>query len=181
MIHTFNPNSTSGPDGSNPCGSLVLDSKGNLYGTTTLGGANNTGTVWELTPPTVTGNPWVETVLYSFGAEGSGDGYNPLAGVTLKTAAATVLYGTTPCGGSGPAAYENCQYGSGTVFELTFHKKTTKVAAYWSESIAHSFIATDGAKPLGGLLLNGGNLYGYTSYGGASYAPPNYSSDGVVY
>ena len=46
------------------------------------------------------GNPWTETILYSFGAVGSGDGDAPLAGVTLKSAAATVLYGTKQGGGA---------------------------------------------------------------------------------
>src|SRR5205814_4805214 len=35
-------------DGIHPNGRLVEDSSGNLFGTTGAGGANNTGTVWEL-------------------------------------------------------------------------------------------------------------------------------------
>jgi len=41
---------TGGSDGGNPGGGVVLDSVGNLYGTTTTGGAQGHGTVWEITP-----------------------------------------------------------------------------------------------------------------------------------
>src|SRR5262249_9585197 len=35
-------------DGSGPVGSLIADSKGNLFGVTSQGGANNDGTVFEI-------------------------------------------------------------------------------------------------------------------------------------
>lgn len=44
-LHTFH-----GVDGASPYGTLVLDSSGNLYGTTTSGGAHGYGVVWEITP-----------------------------------------------------------------------------------------------------------------------------------
>jgi uncharacterized repeat protein (TIGR03803 family) len=44
-VHRF----TGGPDGDYPNG-LTMDSKGNLYGTTTLGGTYNVGVVFEITP-----------------------------------------------------------------------------------------------------------------------------------
>ena len=89
-------------DGSNPFGGfLVFDKKGNLYGTTFSGGANNGGTVFKLTP---TG---AETVLYSFGSQ-SGDGSQPWAGLVFDKKGN--LYGTTHGGGA---------YGGGTVFKLT--------------------------------------------------------------
>ena len=62
-------------DGATPEGGLVIDEAGNLYGTTgyggsgpclLLGGAVGCGTVYELSPPAKQGNPWMETVLYSF-------------------------------------------------------------------------------------------------------------------
>jgi hypothetical protein len=43
-LHDF----TSGGDGGYPGGGVTLDAKGNLYGTTVLGGANNFGVVWEI-------------------------------------------------------------------------------------------------------------------------------------
>jgi hypothetical protein len=192
VLHIFDPLSTTNPnDGAYPTGSLAIDSKGNLYGTCMGGGPlwdtgnpitpyQGSGIVWELSPPTVAGDAWTETILYSFGAQGSGDGYNPYAGVTPASAAATTLYGTTECGGSGPATFETCQDGSGTVYQLTYVKKTKTVPAHWVETILHNFVATDGAAPLGGLLLSGGSLYGYTSTGGATYQGPP-MGHGVVY
>jgi uncharacterized repeat protein (TIGR03803 family) len=38
-------------DGENPyLGFLLMDAKGNLYGTTSYGGSDGYGTVWKLTP-----------------------------------------------------------------------------------------------------------------------------------
>jgi uncharacterized repeat protein (TIGR03803 family) len=45
VLHRFNFQ-----DGANPADALVLDKKGNLYGTTTLGGAGGYGVVFEITP-----------------------------------------------------------------------------------------------------------------------------------
>ena len=49
---------------------LVFDQAGNLYGTTSQGGAHNAGSVFQLTP---SGSGWIETVIYSFqnGSDGS--------------------------------------------------------------------------------------------------------------
>src|SRR5215831_8432999 len=55
IIHAFK-----GPDGGAPEGSLIFDSAGNLYGTTRQGGADNLGTVFELSPA---GDKWTEKVL----------------------------------------------------------------------------------------------------------------------
>src|SRR5208337_984956 len=60
-------------DGSHPMyADVILDSAGNLYGTTEAGGAYGWGVVFELTPVGIT---WTETVLYSFANDG--DGANP--------------------------------------------------------------------------------------------------------
>jgi hypothetical protein len=58
------------PDGAYPAGGVVFDQKGNLYGATTDGGADDCpgiaqcGTVYQLTPPAKKGDPWTETILY---------------------------------------------------------------------------------------------------------------------
>lgn len=44
-LHTF-----SGSDGAWPTGSVILDAAGNLYGTTSIGGHNNWGVIFEITP-----------------------------------------------------------------------------------------------------------------------------------
>jgi len=56
----------SSSDGAFPTGNLVKDASGNLYGATAAGGAANTGTVFELSPPAQSGGTWVETVLHAF-------------------------------------------------------------------------------------------------------------------
>jgi uncharacterized repeat protein (TIGR03803 family) len=46
VLHTF----TGGADGANPYAGLIFHAAGNLYGTTTHGGFDNNGVVFELTP-----------------------------------------------------------------------------------------------------------------------------------
>ena len=67
MLYNFR----GGADGGYPYTSLVLDVQGNLYGTTTGGGANAYGAVFKLTRSSK------ETVLYSFRC-GTSDGSWPL-------------------------------------------------------------------------------------------------------
>jgi uncharacterized repeat protein (TIGR03803 family) len=132
-------------DGSEPgYGSLVLDKSGNLYGTTSGGGTNFLGTVFELSPKT--GGGWSETILWDFGS--GEDGAFPYAGVIFDTSGN--LYGTTFQGG---------EYDDGSVFKLTPNL---------TESLLHSFNnnGVDGFEPYAGLLLNHGVLYGTTPGGG---------------
>ena len=132
-------------DGSNPQGFLVWDTAGNLYGTTSAGGAYGAGTVFKIEGTT-------ETILYSF--TGRGDGASPLAGLVID--AAGNLYGTTSSGG---ANY------NGAVFELS---PPGQLGGKWTESVLYSFgTGTDGAVPVGGVSFDAsGNLYGTTSAGG---------------
>ncbi len=95
--------------GGTPFGGVILDEKGNLYGTTQLGGetgdgVGHYGTVFELT------TAGKEIILHSFG--GGTDGGVPAAGL-LRDRAGN-LYGTASLGGS-----SNCNEGCGVVFELT--------------------------------------------------------------
>lgn len=105
-----------------------------------------------------------ETVLYSFGAY-DGDGLFPSGGLTVD--AAGNLYGVTNGGGA------NCEDegGCGTVYELS-----SAIDGRWSETILYNFCTTgnpltctDGAVPLGGLIMDAsGNLYGTAASGGIS-------------
>ena len=70
---------------------MILDAEGNLYGTTSEGGAANHGTVFELASGT-----WTETILHQFGA--NGDGAPPQGDAIIDKDGA--LYGTTVGGGS---------------------------------------------------------------------------------
>jgi len=135
-------------DGMAPQAGLVQDASGNLYGTTTAGGAAGNGTVFELVAPKSRKGAWAEKVLYSFGT--GTDGAAPVGRVVLDTAGN--LYGTTSLGGAS---------GYGTVFQL-------KPGATWTETILHSFQNTDdGNTPYAGLVADAsGNFYGAATAGG---------------
>ena len=90
ILHSFTDNGT---DGTLPVDGLSFDSAGNLYGTTSFGGAYNFGTVFELTRSS--GGGWKERVLHSFNNDGK-DGNYPRSGLILD--ASGNLYGTTPMG-----------------------------------------------------------------------------------
>ncbi len=147
VLHSFQGGST---DGASPQSNLVFDTKGALYGTTASGGASGDGTVFKLTPPTVAGGAWTESILYSF--KGGTDGTNPASGLIFD---GTSLCGTTPLGGAS---------NFGTVFKLTPPAKT---GAAWTKTILYSFTGlSDGGKPYSGLVLKSGALYGTTLDGG---------------
>jgi uncharacterized repeat protein (TIGR03803 family) len=140
-------------DGEAPNGGLLLDSAGNLYGTTDFGGGGGTGcgqaaycgTVFKVAPD------GTEKILYSFA--GGADGGRPLAGLVMD--AEGNLYGTTLEGGTS----SHCSDGCGTVF---------KVTPDGTETVLHSFgESTDGISPTSGLVMDGqGTLYGTTRDGG---------------
>jgi uncharacterized repeat protein (TIGR03803 family) len=140
---------TGGTDGLNPYGALLLDAKGNLYGTTLSGGAHNLGTVYKLVPPASSGGTWSQKVLYSFA--GGNDGEVPYGGVIAD--ARGNLYGTTSGGGG---------TNSGTIFELS-----PKGASAWSESVLYTFNFLSGEGPYCSLVMDtNGKLYGTTFRGG---------------
>jgi uncharacterized repeat protein (TIGR03803 family) len=148
-LHSFPQD---GGDGSAPAGDLVFDQAGNLYGTTSSGGGVNfNGTVFELEAPA-----WTENVLHSF-APGGGGNSGPQAGVTFDQSGN--LYGTTYGGGSRD---------QGTVFELT------PSGGVWTESVL--FNGGGHASNLSGDLIfdKSGNLYGTgTGDGGALFRLQN--------
>jgi uncharacterized repeat protein (TIGR03803 family) len=86
VLHSF----TGGSDGIAPYAGLIADSSGNLYGTTTGGGASGKGTVFKLSPS------GTETVLHSF--TGGSDGNIPFGGLIADSSGN--LYGTTENGGA---------------------------------------------------------------------------------
>jgi uncharacterized repeat protein (TIGR03803 family) len=140
----------SGSDGAYPYNGVVLDTAGNLYGTTAGGGLGNAGTVFELTK--AAGGSWTESCSYSF-QDGS-DGAYPYAGLIFDQSGN--LYGATTSGGSA---------GGGTVFELT-----PGASCNWTLNIIKSFDYPD-CGPWGTLVMDGaGNLYGTTRCGGGQEA-----------
>ena len=149
VVHSFGANG----DGHFPyLGSLVFDSAGNMYGTTSEGGTFNQGTVFELSR-SGDGN-WTEKVLYSFA--GGSDGSAPASGITFD--AAGNIYGTTEAGGNSGCGSSGC----GTVYKLT------PSGSGWTEAVIYKFSgATDGYFPVGGVIFDpSGNMYGSTAQGG---------------
>jgi uncharacterized repeat protein (TIGR03803 family) len=136
-----------GADGNNPSPNLLADSAGNFYGTSTSGGVQQLGTVFELSPKA--GGGWKEKTLYTF--QGGTDGADPSSGLIAD--AVGNLYGET--GGGGSAS-------GGTVYELSPSKNG------WTETVLYSFLNQNtGMSPGGGLVFDAaGNLYGTTAQGG---------------
>jgi uncharacterized repeat protein (TIGR03803 family) len=147
------PNCT---DGAVPSG-VVQATDGNLYGTTSGGGANGTaglGTVFRLT---VAG---ALTTLHSFDYY---DGFNPQAALIQGTDGN--LYGTTAEGGTGSACTLTGA-GCGTIFRITPTGTLTSLYSFCNEANC-----ADGRWPYAGLLqATDGNFYGTTYLGGANDA-----------
>src|SRR5580692_11428075 len=127
-------------DGFSPSAPLVQATDGNLYGTTQMGGASGSGTVFKMT---LSGKL---TTLQSFGGiEGE------YCGAGLVQATDGNFYGTVEQGGAN---------GDGTVFKITPSGKLTTL---------HSFHGADGENPSAGLIqATDGNLYGTTLNGGTN-------------
>lgn len=142
VLHAF----AGGSDGSAPEAGLIMDSSGELYGTTVSGGSGANGTVFKLAPD------GTETVLYAF--QGGSDGGNPYAGLIMDKSGN--LFGTTEYGGTGGIV------SAGTVFEVMpdGHEKVL-----WDFCSRDS--CGDGEFPVAGLIRDkAGNLYGTTTWGG---------------
>jgi uncharacterized repeat protein (TIGR03803 family) len=140
VLYTFTGGNGSA-DGKNPNGNLVRDAAGNLYGTTSIGGTANLGTLFKLD------TSGKETILHNFGFPG--DGAYPENLVMDK---AGNLYGNTSDGGA---------FAYGAVY---------KFDTSGNETILHSFGGSgDGQYPVGDLVLDSaGRIYGVTQQGGAS-------------
>jgi uncharacterized repeat protein (TIGR03803 family) len=134
VLHTF---AGSPSDGSSPAfGHLTMSQSGSLYGTTTIGGSDNAGVVYELSKNRTL------TLLHSF-TFGASDGCRPLGSVALDKE--RNLYGTT----------ENCgSIGSGTIWKVNKNGK---------ETILHNIASGEGGQPMAGVTLDSkDNLYGVT-------------------
>ena len=151
-------------DGIRPQSDITIDSNGTLYGTTSVGGGYSWGTAYAVSPPKWPGRQWSETKLHDFGS--GTDGQYPASGLTIGPKG--VLYGMTSWGGTGGPE-------EGMVFSLAPPKTQ---GGQWTETVLHNFTgslngpSSDGAWPIGDLLLAGdGSLYGTTYYGGGGSCP----------
>jgi uncharacterized repeat protein (TIGR03803 family) len=185
-LHTFGAAS----DGANPYAGVTLDAEGNAYGTTWIGGANNAGVVFELSPKP--SGPWDESVLYNFSGAGSVGGLIFDAKGNLY---GNIFYGmvfelipgsshewtetTLAMVGSGAESTlvfdsEGNLYGTtldggsslmGSVFELA-----PETGGLWSQTTLHSFTGgEDGSRSDVGVTLDSkGHIYGTTYAGGGT-------------
>jgi len=146
VLHVF----TGGSEGANPAGTLILDSKGNLYGTIPGGSLSPYGLVFQLSPRS--SGSWKETVLHTF--SGGQDGQVPHGAIALD--AQGNVYGTTNSGGTNDA---------GIVYELSPQPNGS-----WTETILHVFGGSgDAGTPFGGITLDShGNLFGAVTSGGTN-------------
>ena len=133
-----------GSDGSEPnYGDLIFDSAGALYGVTIVGGIDNQGTVYKLTP---SGNQWTESVIYTL--TGGADGGQPFAGMVFDHAGN--LVSTAQLGGIN---------GFGTIYELA------PLGLQWVQHTLYSFTggSNDGGAPVSAPLVDGSDdLFGTT-------------------
>jgi uncharacterized repeat protein (TIGR03803 family) len=182
------------PNAGFPHGGLLEAGDGNLYGTTTYGGAADFGAIFRISA----GGRF--TPIYSF--NGLNDGRNPWA--ALIQASDGNLYGTTVHGGTGTNDFGTLyritpdgtfsrlhvftggngganpygrlvQAGNGNFYGTTFnggprnYGTVFRLATNGSFVVLHYFTYADGAGPLVGLVLAAdGNLYGTTAFGGSA-------------
>jgi uncharacterized repeat protein (TIGR03803 family) len=175
-----------GTDGLGPVGRIVLDKQGNLYGATANGasatcpGVGSCGTVYELSPPAIKGDPWKETILHVFKGLQFGDGAIPEGGLIMD--AEGNLYGTTAYDGTGQCKLGGL-VGCGTVYEMF---PPTQPGGAWTETVLYSFQGgNDGYFPSGDLVFDkSGNLYGATQFGGGkgtNCGDPIYPNCGTIF
>jgi len=165
--------------GNVPFAGVTLDKRGNVFGTTAVGGnlslCNNIGcgVVFEIVHNS--DGTWSDRTIYSF--TGGDDGAFPAAALTFDSRGR--IFGTTNYGGNG-----SCDQGEfpgcGTVFELVHNP-----AGGWTERVIYQFQGgNDGSWPTSNVTFDAqGNLYGTTVYGGSpnSCVPSAPSGCGTVF
>ncbi len=140
-------------DGDDPDGKLVIDTSGNLYGTTFLGGLFNGGQVYELVKPS-SGGSWTFSLIHGFCDRCTTDGSGPHNGVSYNGQATgtkydgtSMLFGETDAGGT---------LDGGTVYAV-------------KGGISEKVLSSPGSEPYGGLYVDSSNnLWGTTAGGGTA-------------
>ena len=134
--------SFTGANGANPFSGVTFDKSGNLFGTTELGGASGSGTVYEIAK----GSSTIVTLDSFNGANGR----IPSGNITFDSDGN--LFGNSRGGGAS---------NGGTIYEIA--KGSTKIVPL------ASFTAASGINPFGGITFDSiGNIFGATAGGGAA-------------
>ena len=159
LLHTF-----SQTDGESPEGNLIVDTLGNVYGTTVYGGPvqgpinASYGVLFELTPA------GEETVLYSFLGDGENcDGCYP--GYIVRDSALNFY---------GPGSTQSPDFDGGVLYEINT-SESENFSYYFCPGV--SGLCPNGAIASGQIVESDGLLYGTTAEGGGSDG----NGQGVVY
>ena len=143
VLYAFGP----GGDGTNPASGVIRDRRGNLYGTTTKGGAHGAGAVFKIT------TKGKEKLIHSFDFTG---GATPMGSMIFDDKGN--LYGTTWGGGN---VDDGC---CGTIFKIT---RTGTFKVLYNFFFGIDGYENTGIGPEGGLTIDSeGQLYGTTYSGG---------------
>ncbi|HEY4115212.1 MAG TPA: choice-of-anchor tandem repeat GloVer-containing protein [Rhizomicrobium sp.] len=150
VIYDFCSQTECGDGGELPGANVVVDAAGNLFGTTTAGGVNGEGVLFELQKKK---RAWTETALYNFCSQPNcTDGEAP--GSLTQDLAGDLI-------GTSSASHNLCQ--CGLLFRFTS-------GASWTEQVLHHFCrraeCRDGSLPTGLALAPGSDLFGVTQRGG---------------
>lgn len=147
VLYNFNQNTSVGYF---PSSGVVLDSEGNIYGTTASANSCGTGVVYELSN---SGKSWTAQVIFPTCNTDSGYPNSVVFGKDGN------LYGTTSFYGpnDGGIAYKLIPTGANS----------------WQEETLYAFGQSgEASRPFGGLIFDeAGNLYGTSSEGGTSCNP----------
>jgi uncharacterized repeat protein (TIGR03803 family) len=129
---------------------LTLDSSGDLYGSSLIGGKEDSGTIYRLKK--VSGGQWQLSIVHSF-SDNLNRAIGPPRRVVFDSEGNIV---GTSWGGL---------YGAGSVWELS-----PQSGGGWSGKVLYSFEnGSDGSQPAGVVIGKDGNLYGPTEAGGGRY------------
>ncbi|HET6250235.1 MAG TPA: delta-60 repeat domain-containing protein [Tepidisphaeraceae bacterium] len=132
-----------GSDGSDPEAPLIIDSSGNLFGSTAQGGGGESGAVFEV----ASGSNAITMLAFFDGTNGA----EPKGALAMDSSGN--LFGTAEQGGSAS---------EGTLFELVSGSSTIT-------SLGSFNAASDGSSPVGGVILDSsGDLFGTTTAGGST-------------
>jgi hypothetical protein len=144
VLHNFDPST----DGSVPVGPIASDAQGNIYGLTAVGGPNEEGTAYELSPPVKPGQAWRFRTIHQFSGP---DGSQSFTGLVRRPSDGA-LFGGTIFGGS---------TNLGVVFQLI---PPEIAGGSWTEQTLYTFTgAADGCNAASVYVNARGSLYGSTS------------------